>query len=214
MKELLNKIRNKLRLIIGPFFRKRLNNKDRGRLTNKDFTILSQNCIGGVMYHDLGLKFISPTINLFMNALDYIKFLEKPKEYLKEQLVECINFNEYYPVGKLKDLTIHFVHYKSFDEAKRKWEDRSERIDYQNCYVIMTDRDGCNLDIMGKFENLPYKHKIMFTHKEWKEYGWTVYLNQYKNDSQVGSLVEYYSIFGKRNYQNGFDYVAWLNRKD
>jgi uncharacterized protein (DUF1919 family) len=38
---------------------------ERSRLTNKEVTIFSSNCIGGVIYHDLGLRFMSPTINLF-----------------------------------------------------------------------------------------------------------------------------------------------------
>lgn len=50
--------------------------KDRRRLSNKNFTILSTNCIGGVMYHNLNLKFLSPTINLWISPHDYIKILK------------------------------------------------------------------------------------------------------------------------------------------
>ena len=37
------------------------------RLKNKDFSILAPTCIGGVISHRLGLKFLSPTINLYMS---------------------------------------------------------------------------------------------------------------------------------------------------
>lgn len=43
----------------------------RFRLKNKDFSIISRNCIGGVMYHDLGLKCTSPTVNLFFYPDDF-----------------------------------------------------------------------------------------------------------------------------------------------
>lgn len=36
------------------------------RLENSDITILSNNCIGGIIYHKLGLRFKSPTINLLI----------------------------------------------------------------------------------------------------------------------------------------------------
>lgn len=35
----------------------------RRRLTNSDFTIIAPNCYAGIMYHRLGLQFLSPTIN-------------------------------------------------------------------------------------------------------------------------------------------------------
>ena len=37
----------------------------RRRLTNSDFTIIAPNCYAGIMYHRLGLQFLSPTINCY-----------------------------------------------------------------------------------------------------------------------------------------------------
>lgn len=37
------------------------NRVDLLRLKNKDFSILTNHCMGGIIYHDLGLKFLSPT---------------------------------------------------------------------------------------------------------------------------------------------------------
>ena len=34
------------------------------RLKNKNFTLITNNCTGGVIYNRLGLKFLSPTIKL------------------------------------------------------------------------------------------------------------------------------------------------------
>ena len=35
------------------------------KLKNKDFSIISSNCNGGVILSDLNIKFNTPTINLF-----------------------------------------------------------------------------------------------------------------------------------------------------
>ena len=53
-----------------------------------DFTIISQNCIGGVFYHDMGLPFQSPTINLVFKAPDLI-----PDRlfYRNHRLIDTIN---------------------------------------------------------------------------------------------------------------------------
>ncbi|HAX92035.1 MAG TPA: hypothetical protein DCY07_07505 [Rhodospirillaceae bacterium] len=43
-------------------------------LNQGDISILCNNCIGGVMARDLGLKQNSPTMNTLIVAPDYIKF--------------------------------------------------------------------------------------------------------------------------------------------
>lgn len=48
-----------------------------------------------------------------------------------------------YPVGLLDDLRIYFEHYKSESEAKAKWEELTNRINYSNLFVLFSDRDGC-----------------------------------------------------------------------
>lgn len=70
---------------------------DRERLYNKNFTIFSTNCIGGIIYHNLKLRFLSPTINLWISPKDYIKLLEDPQKYfsnsdMHEIKIENINY--------------------------------------------------------------------------------------------------------------------------
>ncbi|MCI8327186.1 MAG: DUF1919 domain-containing protein [Lachnospiraceae bacterium] len=49
------------------------------RLKNSDFTIIASNCNGSFMYYDMGLSYLTPTVNLFlnMNDFDYAKFLNR-----------------------------------------------------------------------------------------------------------------------------------------
>lgn len=50
--------------------------KMRRELKNHDFSILCNNCNGGVISHDLGLRFNSPTVNLFLLAMVFIRFVK------------------------------------------------------------------------------------------------------------------------------------------
>ncbi len=90
------------------------------RLKNNNPTIISSNCNGGMILHDLGLKFNTPTINLLFEASDYIKFVSDLDRYLSEDLVEAES-DKPYPVGLIGDVRVYLMHYKSFNEAKDKW---------------------------------------------------------------------------------------------
>ena len=48
----------------------------RKKLKNQSITIISNNCLAGILYHDFQMKFNSPTINLvFETEKDYIEYL-------------------------------------------------------------------------------------------------------------------------------------------
>lgn len=52
------------------------------RLRNRDFSLISNNCIAGIIYHDLGLPFRTPTINLFFENDDFFRFADNLEYYL------------------------------------------------------------------------------------------------------------------------------------
>ena len=162
------------------------------------------------MSHDLGVRFNSPTINLYFEAVDYIRFLENLDYYLACTLTFEEN-SLTYPIGYLDDVKIYFVHYASIDDAKNKWEERKKRLNKDNLFIIMTDRDGCNFEILKRFDQLPYKNKIIFTAQKYDEFKSVVWLKQYQNYDKVGQLHVVQSLNGKRGYNIGFDYVYWLN---
>lgn len=60
--------------------------KMRNELTNKTPTFLCPNCIGGLLFHDLGLQFRSPTVNLMMYQIDFLKFVLHMDNYLGQEL--------------------------------------------------------------------------------------------------------------------------------
>ena len=132
----MEKLSEKFKRKLNEFFAEKINQENRERLHSEPFTLLTNNCIGGVIYHDLGLRFDSPTINLYLKDRDFIEFVINLEFYRKAELIEDTSqhaeFN--FPVGILKgdsihrDIRIYFQHYKSFGEAAQKWAERSLRI--------------------------------------------------------------------------------------
>lgn len=171
-------------------------------------TILSCNCIGGVLYSDLGLKFISPTINLYMNCSDYIKFLENLEYYLTFNIEPYVGeIEKKYPIGRLGDLILFLVHYSSVEEANIKWQERKKRMDKNNIFVIATDRDGFSDELLERFNALPYKKKI-FTHIPVKSPD-CVYIRGFETKNEVGNLME--ETKGGKRIIDQFDWVNWFN---
>lgn len=191
-----------------------LNKNNKKRLKNKNFTILCNNCVAGVILHELGEKFNTPTINLWFEASDYIKFLENLDYYLSQPLIE-IKSNEDYPVAKLHDIKIYFMHYKSFDEAKIKWEQRVNRINKENLYLIFVQREGCTEDLLKRFDNLPYRNKVAFTSKTMSDIKCSYYIDgSAQRNGEVMDLCSYKGDFTGKRWIDDFDYVSFLNKKD
>ena len=113
----------------------------RKKLRNDNFSIICSNCIGGVIYHRLGKQFLSPTINLWMNQKDFLKMALDLKSYMSKELA-FIKGEYDYPIALLGDVKVYFNHAKTEEEARHSWEQRKTRINYDNLYVIMYDRDG------------------------------------------------------------------------
>lgn len=135
------------------------------RLKNSRLSILSVNCFGGIISHTLDMPFLSPTINMFFEPFEaWLDMLESPDEYLSSELIfQRMAYNEAdnitYPVYKLKNVEINMNHYSDCGIAEAKWYERTERINWDNIFVFMyTDR----LDILERFDNLPYKKKACF----------------------------------------------------
>ena len=112
----------------------------RKQLRNTSFSLISNNCIGGIISHDLDLQFRSPTVNLFFQDEDFILFCQHLRYYLSLP-VEKVDSEMDYPVGALKGdygtIRLYFMHYDSFDKAREKWKERASRVDYDNLYIYV-----------------------------------------------------------------------------
>lgn len=192
--------------------RKRKMVKKIGELHNKEVCLISSNCNGAMILHDLGLKFNSPFVNLWIPPKDYLRMLGALQKYMSYELVPCDEEDVSYPVGCLGDVKIYFQHYASFEEAKRKWDERKQRMDYEHLYILFSDRDGCTQEDLATFDQLPYAHKAVFVHVPHPEITSAVYIHGFENESCVGMCMYYTGKLSYRRYYDDFDYVAWLNQ--
>ena len=75
-----------LRLKILKYWRLGLANYRKKQLKSTDFTIISNNCWGGMIYESYNLPKESPTVGMFFMAKDYIEFLSDLRGYVNGKL--------------------------------------------------------------------------------------------------------------------------------
>ena len=153
----------------------------------ENISFISQNCIGGIIYHDMGQKFLTPTINLYLMANDFVKFVENLEYYLNQELI-MLNGTDVV-TGKLDDLEIYFLHYHSNEEALNKWKDRNQRINFEKIFVIQTDRDGFDDATFIRFKRLQYPKALITGNEKWKDEEFVIYLPQYKDDECIPDTI-------------------------
>ena len=213
--------------IIRPYIAKRqaeINFLNRARLKNKDISLICSNCIGGIIYHSLGLRFNSPFINLYMTGEDYIKALENWQDFLGTEIVEDTTEIKPYPIGVgYLGIKVHFLHYAMFDEAIEKWNRRKVRVKADNI-AFMFDYAGGDMSLLERFDRLPFEHKVVFTADKCPNIKSAVCLKGYKNYCRLCRLYKKFTkknwspniwmmqnrITGKR-FIDQFDYVSWFN---
>ena len=206
----MGRVRYKLNTIVRSW----INKRNRERLNNHDFSLIASNCNGGFILHDLGMRFNSPFVNLWMKPKDYIKMLGDLTMYMSEELTFVKEDGINYPVGLLRDVRIYFQHYDSEEEAKQKWNVRKARLNYDNLFILFTDQEGCTPSDLKQFDKLPFEKKVVFTKKSYPEIKSSFYIKGFENQPSVGPCYEYepkriFSI-GKKYYDQ-FDYVSWIN---
>lgn len=194
--------------------RNELDKRNRSNLINRDFSIICSNCVGGVISHSLGLQFLSPTVNVFLYPKEYLKLIYHLRHYMNikempEDRAESVSTGYY--VGILDDIRLYFGHCPNFQSARDKWFERCRRINYDNLYFIMIQRDGCKEEDLQKFDAYPSRHKIVFTTRERPDIKSAYYIPGTTLNGQVIDLVGYKGKMTGRRWIDDFDYVSFLN---
>lgn len=181
-------------------------------------SIIANNCIGGVIYHNLNMAFKSPTINLYFRNEDFLLFVSHLETFMAAQLLECSEQKKEFPVGKLVcehgEVQIYFQHYKSFAHAKEKWEQRAKRIDWNNIVIIMEEGIETSDEVVRQFQTLPYDRKVLVCNGNAGhvavENGYPMYI--YDKKYHPGKILDFgrFKISSKR-YLDDWDYVRFLN---
>ena len=142
---------------------------------------------------------------------DYLKFLSNLKFYMSQKLIE-IEENKPFPVGKLYDIKIYFMHYKNFEEASQKWHERAKRINWDNLIIVLAERAFPLSEAQVRtFNNLSFNKKVCFYYAPIKGCG-SVYAQRSMQKQGKKISTAYSGWFGKRNFMDdGFDFVRFIN---
>lgn len=156
-------------------------------LVENPITILSNDCWGGLLYHELYLPFTSPTINIFIPDDSYCKFVSNFEYYLTEPLQlkrEGDMRKNYCPIGKIgegeKEITLEFSHDITFEDGWKAWERRKKRVNFENIFVKTGfDYDENSEEYLKVFESVPYKKVCFYSAGTDVEH--VVYLKTFEN---------------------------------
>lgn len=184
------------------------------RLTNRDFTLFSNDCWGAEVYKYFNLPYNTPFVGVMLMAPCYVRFLQNPRFYL-EQPLKFITHSRYttinqlqaeravpFPIATLNDeVEIQFLHYDSAEEAQAKWTRRTERINWDNVVVKMDGSKGyATPELARAFEQLPYPRLLL--------------LAEPVPGVAAGVIVPAYTTNGMLLFRRSlaaFDLAGWLN---
>lgn len=183
--------------------------KEKKRLINKDFTIVSDNCWGARVYQEHGLPYCTPFVDLFIYSEDYLKLVKDLKGYLGQELVFVKNSRYIgevnYPLALLGDVEVHFLHYSTEREALEKWTRRVQRVNYNNLFFKMNDSDGATRSLLYEFDRLPLENKIIFTAKAYPDLKHAVQLKSLSHQNEILNGQD------MKIYRQYFDVESWLD---
>lgn len=214
-----NWCRQRILAIRHKFHRLRLK-REFGRKTPVP-TILSSDCIGGVMSHELGLPFRSPTVNLYFETQEgffaYVEHLQYYVSVIPECCAPGYNAGRAYPIGVLRgdgdlpDVRLHFLHYRTFDEACAAWIRRSARIDWGNICVVMYADVPEESELVDRFAALPYARKVLLSCTRMnRPFVFTYDFPFLPLEEPVPGLMLLYDGISGRRLLDHFDYPAFL----
>lgn len=134
------------------------------------------------------MPYLSPTVGLYFFADDYLKFISNLEYYISLEL-SFISIQEsrykdvllerkrICPIGKLGDVEIVFLHYKTEQEAKEKWDRRKARINWDHLIIKFSKMNLCTEEHMRRFAELPYENIILLNNRKQTVYPCEVYWN-------------------------------------
>lgn len=207
---------NKVRKKIKDIYYKYTGILRQKKIHNKKFTIISNNCWGGIIYRNYHIPYQSPTCGVFFMAPEYIKFINNMRNYLyseiKEIKIEESKYKEYLKkikydgiIGKIKDIEICFLHFKDIKEVNEKWKRRTKRICWERIIYKFNDQNLCTYDELKKFENFQAENKICFTAKKYDKIT-SIQLKQYQTKDYVSNDTR------EKDYRKYLNIVDYLNK--
>lgn len=118
-------------------------------LKNKDFTVVSNNCVDRLIYEamDIPKRDRASLSNGSFTHEDFLKLAVRFNFYMNQELDFCcyeyrgitLNRHDVYPVGWLGDIKVHFGHSAAWDRVKAVWDKRKKNIHMDSMFWILSD---------------------------------------------------------------------------
>ena len=136
--------------------------------------------MGGVICSRHHMQFKSPTVALQILPEEFPKFCDNLTHYIESELIEYSRTElsdkhkiyamrmygkipDEFPYGRIDDIMVCFQHYKTFEEAKEKWNRRKARMDWNHIgYVMHTEWERYAPEIK-EFLDLNLPHSVALT---------------------------------------------------
>ena len=180
-------------------------------------TIISDSCLGGLLYNRFGREFKSPLINTSVEKKDFLKLIGDLEYYLSAELELYQDRTSLSPpIGILNgEVKIGLNHYIDYMDAKKYWDRRRDRINYENIVILMDSIE--TQEEINEFNQCIYNKKIAFVKKKIVAAN-TVYLPQYEDFSirkETGSYRGYIHRITADNprFPRPIDWLKLLNGK-
>lgn len=193
----------KLERLIHYYQRSRIGNNvitaklRQNKINNTDFTIISNNCWGGICYEYFGLMKLTPTVGTYFFSKDYIKFVNNLEYYLCKELI-FIDYKEskhreileqrghtHVPIGILEDIEIIFLHYNCKEEARDKWNRRVKRVNYDNLIIKYSNQNLPSYEDISEFSKLKNVKKVFLLSNFIEEFPEAVYYRDFKDAPEL-----------------------------
>lgn len=137
-------------------------------------SIISNNCTGAAISHDMGMEFLSPTVNLQILPEEFPKFCKDIKTYMTADIREYRNVSTKHsamlykmfggipdmPLGLCGDIMVCFQHYDTFLEARAKWDERKWRVRYDEIGYLFHARGSEYKEELESFIRLGLPHSF------------------------------------------------------
>ena len=187
------------------------------RLRAVPFAFISNNCWGYELYHSIGREYNTPFIGLFMFTECYLQFLENFDSFINGELTFVVQSKYFdkpkgYPIGVVGDtIEIHFLHYRSQEEAREKWGRRCDRLrsaikNGTPLYVKICDSEACTTEQLARFHALPFSNKISIGLQQFPS-AQHFHLPEMEDKSR-GVIIDGAKLFNKR--YRYFDITHWI----
>ena len=159
---------------------------------------------------------VPPSISFFSRE-DFLTFCQNLPGFLKEEVQEVTDETANYPVGQItadgRTIRINFRHYHSFEEAKAKWNERKQRVDYTNIFIVLVVASGIRQEDVTAFDALPFENKMLVVDRKITDSPSIVTHKVFSQKNyRPGMILRYKTNVSLKRYMDDIDYVSFLNQ--